>query len=599
VNILAATAVPVPTSGVDLRVALATALHAAPGVYAALIGSGVSSAAGVPTGWQVVEDLIRTIAIAEGADEEAVTADPEAWWLAQGRSAPRYDSLISALAATDPARQVLLRGYFDPAPAQGGPILPTPAHRALAQLAASGRIRLIITTNFDRLIERALDEVGISAQVIASASAVAGMTPLAHAPMTVVKLHGDYATPGLRNTSEELADYPPEWKALLGRVFDEYGLLVIGWSGQYDVGLVTALEASATRRYPTFWASFGGELTESARRLIAQRQASVIDTAGADEFLGDVVERLRRLDQVAARRGRPTPLRTYSFMPQSGSAPQEWATLPLLQLRVAALFGPASVDTCGIIRPPNREAVLATMQAAPVTARIRKLGLLPPATAAAEPTPPGAIVSSEPLVDWQPAPGGHQSTEYACYRLGGDAGKGVSALVSLRFPGFGVGEAVLFTIDVAVSSTSCLGLADVAALLRDALVACTADLPDALAEIMPSDAEVTQAELHLLAATTDGQSKNRANDLALRVDLAPLGDSSRPVGQSLGFAARLSAPLTDREAAELVLEGIEYMALASGYLDPTLGLSTLRRDLGLESSSPDPLAHHAVDIPSA
>ena len=60
--------VPVPAGGVDGRVALATAIHAAPGVYAVLVGSGMSSAAGIPTGWQVVQDLIRKIAIAEGAE---------------------------------------------------------------------------------------------------------------------------------------------------------------------------------------------------------------------------------------------------------------------------------------------------------------------------------------------------------------------------------------------------------------------------------------------------------------------------------------------------------------------------------------------------
>lgn len=65
-----------PTSGVDGRVALATAVHAAPGVYAVLVGSGMSSAAGVPTGWQVVQDLIRKVALAEGVNPAEVEDDP-------------------------------------------------------------------------------------------------------------------------------------------------------------------------------------------------------------------------------------------------------------------------------------------------------------------------------------------------------------------------------------------------------------------------------------------------------------------------------------------------------------------------------------------
>lgn len=40
----------------DPMIALATSAHASPGVYALLLGSGVSSATGIPTGWQVVTD---------------------------------------------------------------------------------------------------------------------------------------------------------------------------------------------------------------------------------------------------------------------------------------------------------------------------------------------------------------------------------------------------------------------------------------------------------------------------------------------------------------------------------------------------------------
>lgn len=145
--------VPFPTTGVDARVALATSMHAGPGVYAVLVGSGMSSAAGVPTGWQVLQDLIRKIGLAEGVDPEQLEDAPEAWWANQGRPEARYDTILSALATTDAARRALLRHYFDPPPAEGGPVLPTAAHAGLAGLCESGRVRLVLTTNFDRLIE--------------------------------------------------------------------------------------------------------------------------------------------------------------------------------------------------------------------------------------------------------------------------------------------------------------------------------------------------------------------------------------------------------------------------------------------------------------
>lgn len=90
-------------------------------------------------------------------------------------------------------RSQLLRGYFEPTAEEKTEQIktPTPAHRAIAGLVAGGYVRVIVTTNFDRLTEQALEEAGVRPQVVASADAAAGMLPLAHASCTLVKLHGD------------------------------------------------------------------------------------------------------------------------------------------------------------------------------------------------------------------------------------------------------------------------------------------------------------------------------------------------------------------------------------------------------------------------
>lgn len=88
--------------------------------------------------------------------------------------------------------------------------MPGAAHRAIAQLAKRGLIRVILTTNFDRLMERALEEAGAPPQVVASPQGVAGMTPPQHTGVTVIKLHGDYADLEMRNTIDELNTYPAE-----------------------------------------------------------------------------------------------------------------------------------------------------------------------------------------------------------------------------------------------------------------------------------------------------------------------------------------------------------------------------------------------------
>src|SRR6185312_9658369 len=122
----------------------------------------------------------------------------------------------------------------------------------------------------------------------------------------------------------------------------EYGMLVVGWSADYDVALAEAWKSASSRRYPVYWASFHGNLSEAARTLINQRRAIVIETAGSDEFLADLRERIVRLDERAIRRAKPTALRTYVYAPDQQTAPQGWSTLPLLQLRAVGVLGPAT-----------------------------------------------------------------------------------------------------------------------------------------------------------------------------------------------------------------------------------------------------------------
>jgi NAD-dependent SIR2 family protein deacetylase len=283
---------------------LAIAMHAQPGVYAVLVGSGVSTGAGIPTGWGVVKELVRRAAAAaepEDADSLRLAQDnPEAWWAKHGDGALGYASLLETLAPTAASRQGLLADFFEPtdeARAEGLKV-PSRAHEAVAQLVKRGLVRVVLTTNFDRLAEQALEAAGVAPQVIARPEAVNGMAPLAHADATVVKLHGDYKDLGTRNTPEELSEYPGEWAALLRQVFQEYGLVICGWSAEWDTALVAALESTPNRRYPLYWDSRSSK-GATAQRIITSRQGFVMPSAGADELFGDLLASIDALERLA------------------------------------------------------------------------------------------------------------------------------------------------------------------------------------------------------------------------------------------------------------------------------------------------------------
>lgn len=274
----------------DALLSLSFALHSGRGVYAVLIGSGLSTAAGIPTGYQVVLDLIRRIARTRQEDCEP---DPEAWYHRTLGEQPTYPGLLKRLARTPAERQQILRAYFEPSP-DGKAKQPTKAHDVLAQLVKSGYVRVILTTNFDRLIEHSLEANGVSPTTISRPTAAVGATPLTHAPCTLIKLHGDYLDPSIKNTPEELQKYDRKIDRLLDRILDEYGLIVCGWSADWDDALREAIERCKSRRYTTFWAVRGSP-SDAAARLIHHRGAEIIPIKDADAFFFEAHQKVLSL----------------------------------------------------------------------------------------------------------------------------------------------------------------------------------------------------------------------------------------------------------------------------------------------------------------
>ncbi|MDO4636961.1 MAG: SIR2 family protein [Lautropia sp.] len=283
---------------------LAFSIQANPGVYAVLIGSGVSRSAQIPTGWEITLDLIRKLAKLENED---CGADPALWYRERYAKEPDYSDLLDELAKTPAERHQLLRAYLEPSEADraDGLKAPTAAHRAIAKLVAKGYIRIIITTNFDRLMETALADVGVVPTVLSSPDQVHGSMPVIHTRCCVFKVHGDYLDTRILNTPAELEHYPKEIDGLLDRIFDEFGLIVCGWSAEWDTALRAAIERTVSRRFPHFWAVCG-DPSDTASRLMQHRQAQRLSIPGADSFFPELRQLIEGLEQFS----RPHPLST-------------------------------------------------------------------------------------------------------------------------------------------------------------------------------------------------------------------------------------------------------------------------------------------------
>jgi hypothetical protein len=230
---------------------------------------------------------------------ETCDPDPGAWYRARYGEEPDYAKLLDALAKSPEERQQMLAAFFEPTEQEreDGLKLPTTAHCAIARLVASGHIRVIITTNFDRLIERAIEEGGITPVVLNTPDAMEGALPLVHQRCCIVKLHGDYLDTRIKNSPAELAAYDPRVDAILDRVLDEFGLLVCGWSGQWDIALRAAIERCKSRRFSTYWACRGQPSAELSR-LIELRAGTLLCIGDADSLFQELSERVAALAEL-------------------------------------------------------------------------------------------------------------------------------------------------------------------------------------------------------------------------------------------------------------------------------------------------------------
>jgi hypothetical protein len=268
----------------DPIMSLAIALAEAPGSCACLLGAGVSVDADVPTGWGIFQDGLRRLYQQESETNTAPTEEElTAWLVGRGYDILGYSSLLDLITPDPAVRRQMLAGYFDG-------VDPGPAHELLAELAATGVIKVFITTNFDRLLEQALRARGIEPVVVSDDATLKAAPKREHSDVFIVKAHGDYMQETIRNTPSELAELDPELAAELQRIADNYGVLVIGWSGR-DAALAEILR-KRNSRYGMWWLSITDLPEDETQALIETTGSRTIVRAGAAEFLAELKRRL-------------------------------------------------------------------------------------------------------------------------------------------------------------------------------------------------------------------------------------------------------------------------------------------------------------------
>ena len=210
-----------------------------------LLGAGSSASAGVPTAidmvWEFKQQLFtsqRKVPRQAVADlsNPAVRAKLQAHVDSLGRlpaaGAPEeYATLFEEVHPSEADRRVYLDAKITGAKPSYGQL-------ALATLMRAGRARLIWTTNFDMLVADACARVfgttGSLTTVNLDASDLAVQAIAEERWPVEIKLHGDFRSRRLKNTSDELRQQDGRLRKMLIESCQRFGVVVAGYSGRDD-----------------------------------------------------------------------------------------------------------------------------------------------------------------------------------------------------------------------------------------------------------------------------------------------------------------------------------------------------------------------------
>src|ERR1035437_10990846 len=95
----------------NLTTTISFSIYSNKGVYALILGSGISKASGIPTGWDIIIDLIKKLA---KLNNDECLPDPEKWFKEKYGIEPDYSTILEKLVPTPSERVNYLKPYFEP-----------------------------------------------------------------------------------------------------------------------------------------------------------------------------------------------------------------------------------------------------------------------------------------------------------------------------------------------------------------------------------------------------------------------------------------------------------------------------------------------------
>lgn len=280
------------------------------------LGAGASAAAGIPTALDMIWEFKQQLFISQRRVSPKLVGDLSSPTI-RAQLQAHIDSAGTFPPVGAPAEYAKLFETVYPAEADRRAYLeakiagakPSYGHMALATLMRANRAPIAWTTNFDPLIadacSKVYDSTGVLTSVGLEAPDVAAQRISENRWPIEIKLHGDFRSRRLKNTSDELRMQDTRMRHLFVDSCHRFGLVVVGYSGR-DNSIMDTLEEVLDEEsaFPNglFWLHRGdGPPLERVASLLRHAvetgtEAVLVRVQNFDEVLRDLLRLIPDLD---------------------------------------------------------------------------------------------------------------------------------------------------------------------------------------------------------------------------------------------------------------------------------------------------------------
>lgn len=179
------------------------------------------------------------------------------------------------------------------------PLVPNVGYLELAKILCKTTSNVVITTNFDSLIEKAIRMIAHKSPFVIGHEAIAeyATDDIGKLPK-VLKPHRDYLFGGF-NRADEIQHLKKEWMSALQKVLKQYIPIVIGYSGT-DPDMLELLSVCDCEKI--YWCyRYGHSPRQELEDLVAKKHGAFVPTIDSDHVLISLTESFGLEDKKASR----------------------------------------------------------------------------------------------------------------------------------------------------------------------------------------------------------------------------------------------------------------------------------------------------------